>query len=241
MPISTRVDRYSRNPHGRDLAVGDIHGHFTRLEAALRAVDFDPQADRLFALGDLVDRGPESHLVERWLKLPWFKSILGNHEQAAIDFAGGRQDAESYQWWGGEWNIQSSREDILRRARVFSQLPLLIEVETELGLVGLAHADCVFEFWEELKGRLIEEQEDWSQPSVRGTLFSRARFDGETRGPVKGVRAVIVGHSPVWPQPLWRDNVCFLDTGGWDDGEFVVLDLVTLAPAGVRAPRIPAP
>ncbi len=232
MPISTRVDHYPRNVRGRDLAVGDVHGHYPRLEAALQAVSFDPAVDRLFALGDLVDRGPESHLVEEWLRRPWFKSILGNHEQAAIDYARGRMDAQSYAEWGGEWNITSLREDVDRRAGVFAQLPLLIEVETEQGLVGLAHADCVCEFWEELKGWLVEEQEDWYQPRVRGTLFSRSRFEGFTRGPVRGVRAVLVGHSTVdTAQPLWRDNVCFLDTGGGEDGEFVVLDLATLAAA----------
>jgi hypothetical protein len=32
------VRRFARNPLGRDLIVGDVHGHFTRLQAALDAV-----------------------------------------------------------------------------------------------------------------------------------------------------------------------------------------------------------
>ena len=32
------VQRFERNQTGRDLIVGDIHGHFTKLQAALDAV-----------------------------------------------------------------------------------------------------------------------------------------------------------------------------------------------------------
>jgi serine/threonine protein phosphatase 1 len=50
------IHAYARNTRGTDWVVGDIHGHFTRLQAALDAVGFEPENDRLFACGDLVDR-----------------------------------------------------------------------------------------------------------------------------------------------------------------------------------------
>lgn len=50
--MSTLVQTVQRNIHGRDFVVGDIHGHFTRLEAALQQVDFDRSVDRLFSVGD---------------------------------------------------------------------------------------------------------------------------------------------------------------------------------------------
>ncbi|WP_156803421.1 metallophosphoesterase [Frateuria aurantia] len=46
--------------------MGEIHGCFSRLEAALALVGFDAGRDRLFAVGDLVDRGPESAEVLNW-------------------------------------------------------------------------------------------------------------------------------------------------------------------------------
>lgn len=62
MVVSTRIlQRFAVNQSGRDFAVGDIHGCFSKLEAALRRVGFIPEKDRLFSVGDLVDRGPESH------------------------------------------------------------------------------------------------------------------------------------------------------------------------------------
>lgn len=79
-PGNARVQRFHLNATGRDFAVGDIHGHFGRLDAALAAAKFSPDHDRLFAVGDLVDRGPESADVLAWLERPWFHAICGNHD-----------------------------------------------------------------------------------------------------------------------------------------------------------------
>ena len=58
---TTAVARYARNvTSGRDLVVGDVHGEFSTLEHALEALDFQPGKDRLFSVGDLIDRGPRS-------------------------------------------------------------------------------------------------------------------------------------------------------------------------------------
>ncbi|MBP5144082.1 metallophosphoesterase, partial [Pseudomonas chlororaphis] len=72
-----KIQRFEINTAGRDFAVGDIHGHFTKLQAALDAVQFDPTVDRLFSVGDLVDRGPESADVDTWLAKPWFHAVRG--------------------------------------------------------------------------------------------------------------------------------------------------------------------
>ena len=58
--MSSRTRRFERNARGRDFVVGDVHGHFDTLERLLEAVDFDASADRLFSVGDLVNRGPAS-------------------------------------------------------------------------------------------------------------------------------------------------------------------------------------
>ena len=52
------------NESGRDFVVGDVHGCFRTLEHALGALTFDPNLDRLFGVGDLVNRGP--HSAEGW-------------------------------------------------------------------------------------------------------------------------------------------------------------------------------
>lgn len=60
--------KYRANILGRDFVVGDIHGEFSKLSKLLSLVGFDEHSDRLFSVGDLVDRGPESRQVEHWLK-----------------------------------------------------------------------------------------------------------------------------------------------------------------------------
>ena len=62
-----KLQRFELNTAGRDFGVGDIHGYFTKLQAALDAIGFNPAVDRLFSVGDLVDRGPESAEVDTWL------------------------------------------------------------------------------------------------------------------------------------------------------------------------------
>ena len=78
------VKFYSSNTTGRDFVVGDIHGCYSALQALLEHVKFHPSSDRLFSVGDLVDRGPNSELALELLRKPWFFSCLGNHEQILL-------------------------------------------------------------------------------------------------------------------------------------------------------------
>lgn len=78
--MNAGVVHYGQNTAGRDFAVGDIHGCFSALQQALDAIGFSESTDRLFSVGDLVDRGPESEQVLTWLDKPWFHAICGNHD-----------------------------------------------------------------------------------------------------------------------------------------------------------------
>ena len=76
---------FSANTVGRDFVVGDIHGMFKTLAKELEELGFDPEKDRLFSVGDLIDRGPDNEDIEEWLAKPWFHAVRGNHEQMLID------------------------------------------------------------------------------------------------------------------------------------------------------------
>lgn len=63
-------------------AVGDIQGCHDELRRLLDLVHFDPTQDRLWCVGDMVNRGPKSLETLRFLRSlgPSFTGVLGNHD-----------------------------------------------------------------------------------------------------------------------------------------------------------------
>lgn len=228
------IIRYPQNTKGRDLIVGDIHGHFTKLRARLDEVRFNPETDRLFSVGDLVDRGPESHDVIDWLKFSWFHPVQGNHEDMAIRWGKPdcRMDRENYMLNGGAWNIGNTPEERAEYSFALDALPLAIEIETEHGLVGVVHAEPT-ESWDDLRGFLLDPQiEKKHLKALRQcVLWDRTRVEGGYVQIVPGVRAVVVGHTPM-KKSITLGNVIYIDTAGWhpNGSGFTLLDAKTLLP-----------
>ncbi len=64
-----------------DYVVGDIQGCFNALMRLFDRIEFDTARDRLWCTGDLVNRGPDSLAVLRFIKsLPHSVVVLGNHD-----------------------------------------------------------------------------------------------------------------------------------------------------------------
>ncbi len=66
--------------------IGDIHGCFDTLQALWPQLGFDQRRDRLWLVGDLVNRGPRSLEVLRWARDAGdrlgdrMRVVLGNHD-----------------------------------------------------------------------------------------------------------------------------------------------------------------
>ena len=229
-PYSLRIVRLAANPAGRDLIVGDIHGHFAKLQRALDTIAFDTARDRLISVGDLVDRGPESPQALEWLDRSWFCPVRGNHEDMLCMYLDGLCDGALYRQNGGGWFIDLPAAEQRRIAARLTSLPLAIELETERGLVAVVHADCPTPTWGQFKDALAHPE--IGPRAAIACTWSRNRAHGLPLGPVRDVRAVVVGHTPM-ERPTTMDNVHFIDTGAWlpahyGDRQFTILDAATL-------------
>lgn len=204
-------------PGWRMFVVGDIHGCLDQLEAALDAHGFDKSRDRLYAVGDLVDRGPKSAEVMRLLDEPWFFSIRGNHEEMMIESASG--NAEMHVINGGAWFAlldQTERDEFAAMAK---ELPVAMAVHSPSGRkIGLVHADMPGSDWDDFMSRLgdqhVQDYAMWARERVRN-----AASGGLT--PIRGVDHVYFGHTPL-KAPLRSANMSWIDTGCFATGRITV-------------------
>ncbi len=244
--------------------MGDLHGCFAQLRAELEARHFDPQRDRLFAVGDLVDRGPQSDSVLDAVEQYGIKSVKGNHEDVIVRWHAGEEQAMSLLGNGGDWLLDRAddRQWVSDIVRYMASLPYLIEIETEHGLVGIVHADSPVSDWNRLVTDIERERPDgktrrkaiWArtrwktyQPhpapsrNTLRSLLDKARHSvgAQTHavGRIENITAVIVGHTPVSVVTA-KDNVINIDTGAVYGGKLTLMDLADLAKWIDLSPRV---
>ena len=148
-----------------DYAIGDIQGCYEPLMRLLDHLDFNEKADRLWLVGDLVNRGPESLAVLRFLhQLPLAPMItLGNHDLHLLQRIFVPDLAYPGQHKAEEWlNDVLAAEDVLelgnwlRQQSILVHDPVLNVVMTHAGIPpvwNLAQAkQCALELENTLKG-----------------------------------------------------------------------------------------
>ena len=74
--------------------IGDVHGCWLTLERLLERIDWRPDRDDLWFVGDLVNRGPSSLEVLRWASdnRDHIRVVLGNHDLHLVSVAAGLRD-----------------------------------------------------------------------------------------------------------------------------------------------------
>lgn len=78
-------------------AIGDVQGCYVELEAMLKKIKFEPKEDKLYFVGDLVNRGPNSLETLRFVKNLGnvAATVLGNHDLHLIAVAKGIEPLKS--------------------------------------------------------------------------------------------------------------------------------------------------
>ncbi len=220
------------NRLGRDFVVGDIHGMFNSLEELLGKVAFNPEKDRVFSVGDLIDRGAQSNRVLEFLNKPWFFSVMGNHESMLLDARVSEHNLHNWaKYNGGQWWKRLSKQTQDEIYYKIAKLPYLFEIETAKGNVGVAHADLPSaRHWVDIV-KAIATDYDLKQY----ILWSRQRHRhiriSNTTPPIEGIELVVMGHTPN-RVPLYKENIMYIDTGATyqDDKNLSTLTLLQIQP-----------
>jgi len=221
------------NTAGRDFFLGDLHGETDKLAAALDAVGFDPAHDRVIAVGDLVDRGPDSLKALALLDEPWFFTVRGNHEQMMADALAAGPDSPAFTQWmynGGSWikTVDPAAWPALM-ARVRA-LPIAITLcRAEGPSIGIVHAEYPLPRWASIAAAVADPHH--RQRLLWGRWILRAEKPHIT----EDVTATIHGHTPI-PAPVALGNAVFIDTGAVYGGPLTLLPLAAL-PELLSAPR----
>jgi serine/threonine protein phosphatase 1 len=232
--------RVPPNLVGRDFIIGDLHWCLAQLLELLMAVNFDFQKDRLFAVGDLIDRGPNSLEALMLIRQPWFFYVLGNHEAMLLTFLGlqgsGFHTASDFLNNGGDWVLHLSEADRTRLvhelAPLLMEAPVLITVDDPVSPFHVTHADLLHR-----SGLRMLRDEDLDEDQVKAhythftwsrRLKRPARNDIHPASPVidgvyvgmqhrePGLSLTYVGHNIMRYPVLHRSHV-FIDRGAYEN------------------------
>jgi serine/threonine protein phosphatase 1 len=204
--------------HARKVfVVGDIHGMFTLLEQELAKLDFDFEQDHLLSVGDLIDRGPESHLAVEYAQKPWFHFVLGNHEQLAKAHLMGHPGVHVGN--GGAWFKELSSEDQAHHVAILNDAPVIMEVLVPSGRrIGLVHADLPVDDWSIIETLEEAFHNQWTEYC----LWNRSGIQDIGVEGIKNIDQVYFGHTPL--RGVYRmGNCAWIDTGACRTGVLTIL------------------
>lgn len=235
------------NINGNDYVVGDIHGQYSRLIETLKVIGFDQSKDRLFSVGDLVDRGPENELIlTELVGQPWFFPVKGNHElmitqifQMSNEELKDPETRKNIIDNGGTWFLFLDKHEQMFYSNIVVDLPVSMEIVDDNGnvLAGFVHADVPSRSWSEWRSRLQSGTE--TEKQMQYALWAHLPAINESRRayPITDCKHVFVGHNTFHlsnhlPPGIVNGGLVMTDSGGWKSGNsknacFMIFDALT--------------
>jgi serine/threonine protein phosphatase 1 len=179
------------NTSGQDFFVGDIHGEYALLLQTLKQCRFNFECDRLFSVGDIVDRGPDPKSCIKLLEQPWFYAVRGNHEEMLFAEPGSEL-AQIHHGAGGEWFFEcDSVEKNYLQGVINRHCPIAFTITSELGDIGVSHASAP-QNW-----RMIQEASESDTKLLQDCMWSTKQFQQVKQGQlslVENIKVTIHGH-----------------------------------------------
>lgn len=213
--------KFGINKRGSDYIIADIHGCYGKLMNTLDSVEFNFETDRVFCVGDMVDRGPDSLKVLQLLDTEWFFSVVGNHEYMTIQYLDSVVSiSNTYINNGGQWFIELPEHEQYRVINNYiNRLPIAIEVETLIGQIGIIHADCPND-WLDIHEKIREEKLlEW--------IWNRNRYKYNDNTVIDNIRIVYHGHTVV-PYNIVKGNRVYMDTGAVFNKDSNLINIIKL-------------
>lgn len=224
----SKVKYFEHNKIGVDYLVGDLHGCLDELNLMLDHVKFDKSKDRLFSVGDLVDRGPNSLGCAELIYEPWFHCVQGNHEQMMIM---GLKSHHSENHWlanGGAWYHDVDIQLLNALAEDFAKLPLVIVIgKFEKERINIVHAELINN--SALKEPSDEDIDNWFFNSINedSMVWGRQIINYKPNGSRSpALSTVYAGHTPI-PDLREIHGHRFIDGGAvfWDRQKYEMAKL----------------
>lgn len=212
----------------RRLIVGDIHAHYDMLIKVLGKASFNPAADILYSVGDLLDRGDKPVETIRFLmSLPSFRPVLGNHDAWFESYLSSGIPDPSWIVGNGGRNtlraLSSISDDEIDSIRAWYASFPVVRVEDDImivhGGIPTVYTDaelCAIASRPRpvpLISRSIEEDGDniWLEDFLwdRNYLYSAMDASGWKRGdrkperrlkPLRTKRTLFIGHTQLRPE-----------------------------------------
>lgn len=210
---------------GRIIAVGDIHGHYTKLLDLISKVGHEKNDQWVF-LGDFVDYGPQSaEVIEYLIDFRAYRDasfIAGNHDVWFLDWVRGTDASPDWLMYGGIETLSSYFGDDTydRRAIPKEHSDFLKLLQSPITIPTALDREYVFSHGmlcptKPIKSRFSEWDALWGRPSS----FGYHNLDGGMKRASKKRLAwepnqyLVFGHTP-HEKPTEYENVGLcIDTG----------------------------
>lgn len=214
----------------RILAIGDMHGKFTRLLSLFHKIDFDERKDFLILLGDYIDRGEDNMRCFRWAMEMSEKTnvvaLRGNHEQMMLYYYA-MGAAEGYIWLpnGGNKTKAEFDEWCKKDDTAFQQAMEFIDTRPYYYQMTVNDEEYIFVHAGLNPDKPLDKQDEES------LLWIREKFYNGYRGSAN----IICGHTPTpfvkndWYYPVRLSNkITMMDTGSFmPNGKISCIDILT--------------